>query len=80
MDRLPARSHEGRAQVRAFCNGAFRNLRQSAIAGDLRGPATEIPTPPSDHIPLWWRCAFRVPDTGRTATVLSYRCASTASN
>jgi hypothetical protein len=22
------------------------------LAGDLRGPAAEIPTPPSDHIPL----------------------------
>src|ERR1700722_11921226 len=25
----------------------------------FKDPTTEMPTPPSDHIPLWWRCAFR---------------------
>jgi hypothetical protein len=44
-----------------FVSGPFTNLRHTLPAGDLRGPATEIPTPPSDHIPLWWRCAFQWP-------------------
>ena len=25
----------------------------------FKDPTTEMPTPPSDHIPLWRRCAFR---------------------
>jgi hypothetical protein len=38
------------------CHGNFTGLLQTWAAGDLRGPAREIPTPPSDHIPLRRRC------------------------
>ena len=55
-------------------NSKLIKLRQIWVVGILSKPAGEIPTPPSEHIPLRRCCLFGPPrHEARTALFTSYR-------